>query len=46
VYNSRRDSGPPRFELFAESFGGLSGACGGVKMAWRGNADNEEFDEE
>jgi hypothetical protein len=35
----------PRFELFAESFRGLSGACSGVKTAWRGHADDEVFDE-
>jgi hypothetical protein len=34
-----------RFELFAESFRGLSGGCGSVRMAWRAHADDEEFDE-
>jgi hypothetical protein len=35
----------PRFKLFAESFRGLSGGCGSVRMAWRAHADDEEFDE-
>jgi hypothetical protein len=35
----------PRFELFAESFRGLSDGRGSVRMAWRAHADDEEFDE-
>jgi hypothetical protein len=35
----------PPFEIFAESFRGLSAACGGVRMAWRVHADDEEFEE-
>jgi hypothetical protein len=35
----------PRFELFAESFRGLSDGRGSVRMAGRAHADDEEFDE-
>jgi hypothetical protein len=31
--------------IFAESFRGLSGACGRVRRAWRVHADDEDFDE-
>jgi hypothetical protein len=34
-----------RCELFAESFRGLSGGRGSVRMAWRAHADDEGFDE-
>jgi hypothetical protein len=44
-FNSRAGQRILRFELFAESFRGLSGGCGSVRMAWRAHADDQDFDE-